>query len=164
VPVNKKDQIAATIFIVTGLSFSIYSWLWLKIGRAFRMGEGYFPIVLGLVLIGLGLLVAFQAFGLRNARRTASQGASQSALWETISWRALILITASIVYFGIAIRNLGLLPALAGAIVIAALATRYTTPGTVLGLAVGLTAFCIAVFSYGLGLPIDLIGPWLRWG
>ena len=151
-PVNKKDLIAATIFIVTGLSFSIYSWLWLKIGRAFRMGEGYFPIVLGLVLVGLGLLVAFRALR------------AQDEPWGRISWRALILITAAIVFFGVAIRNLGLVPALAGSIVIAAFATRETTPGTVIGLAVGLTAFCVAVFSYGLGLPLDLIGPWLRWG
>jgi hypothetical protein len=25
-----------------------------------------------------------------------------------------------------------------------------------------LTAFCLAVFHYGLGLPIPVIGPWLQ--
>lgn len=150
-PIN-KDLVAATIFIATGLSFSLYSWSWLKIGRAFRMGEGYFPIVLGLLLVALGVLVAFQALR------------SQNESWGTVSWRALILITAAIVFFGVAIRNLGLVPALAGSIIIAAFATRETTPWTVIGLAVGLTAFCVAVFSFGLGLPLDLIGPWLRRG
>jgi hypothetical protein len=29
-------------------------------------------------------------------------------------------------------------------------------------MAAGLTIFCLAVFSYGLGLPLPLLGPWLR--
>ena len=31
-----------------------------------------------------------------------------------------------------------------------------------LALSVALTAFSVAVFSYGLGLPFQRIGPWLR--
>ena len=31
---------------------------------------------------------------------------------------------------------------------------------TSLVLAVGLTAFCILVFAYGLGLPLPLFGKW----
>ena len=150
--VSKKDLIAAAIFVVTGLSFSIYSWYGLKIGRALRMGEGYFPFVLGLVLVGFGLLVAFQALKVRDEP------------WGTISWRGLILITVAMVFFGIAIRNLGLVPALAGSIIIAAYATRETTPWTVAGLTIGLTAFCLVIFRYGLGMPLDLIGPWLTRG
>ncbi len=150
--INKKDLIAAAIFVVTGLSFSIYSWFGLKIGRAFRMGEGYFPVILGMVLVAFGLLVGLKALK------------TQEQPWGTISWRGLILITAAIVFFGVAIRHLGLVPALAGSIVIAAYATRETTAWTVIGLAVGLTAFCVIIFSYGLGMPLDLIGPWLRWG
>ena len=152
--VSRKDIIAAAIFIATGAAFALYSWFGLKIGQAFRMGEGYFPIVLGIVLIGLGLLVALRAFKPESEVRKES--------WGAVSWRALILVTTAIVFFGVAIRNLGLVPALAGSILIAALATRDTTPWTVIGLTVGLTAFCIAVFSYGLGMPLDLIGPWLR--
>ena len=150
--VSKKDLIAAAIFVVTGLSFSIYSWYGLKIGRALRMGEGYFPFVLGLVLAGFGLLVAFQALKVRDEP------------WGTISWRGLILITVAMVFFGIAIRNLGLVPALAGSVMIAAYATRETTPWTVAGLAVGITGFCVIIFRYGLGMPLDLIGPWLTGG
>jgi hypothetical protein len=152
VSVNKKDLIAAAIFVVTGFSFSTYSWFGLKIGRAFRMGEGYFPFVLGLVLVGFGLVIAFKALKGRDEP------------WGTISWRGLILITAAMVFFGIAIRNLGLLPALAGSIVIAAYATRETTLWTVAGLAIGLTGFCLVIFRYGLGMPLDLIGPWLTGG
>jgi putative tricarboxylic transport membrane protein len=29
-------------------------------------------------------------------------------------------------------------------------------------LTIGLTVFCILVFNVGLGLPLRLIGPWLR--
>jgi hypothetical protein len=29
-------------------------------------------------------------------------------------------------------------------------------------MAAGLTLFCLAVFSYGLRLPLSLFGPWLR--
>ena len=56
----------------------------------------------------------------------------------------------------------GLVIALPLAIIAAAAASRRTSLLTGVALVVGLTVFCILVFSYGLGLPLPLIGRWLK--
>lgn len=145
-----NDWLAAAIFIATGLFFAGFSWFGLNLGRATRMGPGYFPLVLGLVLVGFGLLVAFQA------------SRSRDEPGGPVAWRGLSLVTLAILWFGFTVRGLGLVPALAGAVLIACFATPRTSPLTAAALTAGLTAFCVGVFTYALGLPLDLIGPWLR--
>ena len=51
---NLKDCVAGTLFVAIGLLFAVNAWLRLSVGSALAMGPGYFPILLGLILIGLG--------------------------------------------------------------------------------------------------------------
>jgi hypothetical protein len=147
---NARDLIAAGIFVAIGLFYCIYAWFELSIGEALRMGPGYFPIVVGLLLIFCGALVALEAAG------------SVAHQQIPIPWRGMILVTAAIVYFGATIRGLGLLPALSGSLFIAGYATAEATFLAVAALSIGLTAFCALVFNVALGLPIDLLGSWIR--
>jgi (S)-mandelate dehydrogenase len=146
---NRTDLLAAAIFIATGLGFAAHAWFGLNVGRALRMGPGYFPLVLGLVLTGFGVVVAAQA--LRNEEQPGAR----------IAWRGLILVTTAIVYFGLTIRGLGLVPALIGSILIAAYASPRMTLVIAGALAAGLTAFAVGTFKYAVRLPLDLLGPWI---
>ena len=56
-----KDLLAGLIFIGLGLAFG-YATLAYEIGSAFRMGPGYFPLVLSIILTLLGLLTTVQSF------------------------------------------------------------------------------------------------------
>jgi hypothetical protein len=59
------------------------------------------------------------------------------------------------------VRGLGFVPAIFLTTMIAALASlRMKLPAALL-LAVAVTVFSTAVFSYGLGLPFRRFGPWL---
>ena len=51
---NLKDCAAGMLFVAIGLLFAVNAWLGLSIGSAFAMGPGYFPILLGVILIGFG--------------------------------------------------------------------------------------------------------------
>jgi hypothetical protein len=147
--VNHRDLCAGAVFIGIGALFGLNAGLTLRIGEAQAMGPGYFPIVLGAALAGLGLAIAVGAFG-----KTAER-------FGQISWRGVILVAASIFFFAMTVRGLGLAPALAIATLLAGLSSgRLSLTGAVL-LAVGMTAFCVLLFVYALRLPYAVFGPWL---
>jgi hypothetical protein len=114
-------------------------------GTSLRMGPGYFPSLLGglLVLGGLHLLVK----GLRSSDMIESG-------W---SLRALILVPLSLVLFGFLMDRAGFIPALMVLIFGSAAAGKEFNLVEVLVLAVGLTILSVAVFIWGLGLPYPLL-------
>ncbi len=147
---NFRDLIAGIAFIVIGAAFGLNAWLSLRIGEAQSMGPGYFPVFLGLILVGFGGAIAFSAFG------------KVSEPLGRVSWRGIALVTVGIVFFAVTVRGLGMAPALSVATLLAALASGRLSLRASLLLAVGLTAFCVAIFLYALHLPYPVIGPWLR--
>ena len=49
-----KDLSAGAIFIAIAAFFLSSAWLNLEIGTSFRMGPGYFPVALAVLLLVLG--------------------------------------------------------------------------------------------------------------
>jgi hypothetical protein len=145
---NVKDIGAGFIFIAVGLLFGLGS-TGLEIGTSLRMGPGYFPLVLAGLLVALGLAIVAYGFGHAAMARLV------------VPWRGLVLILAAPVVFGLTVRGLGLVPALALVVLISAFASRRMSVPLALALILGLTVFCVLVFSLGLGLPLRLFGPWL---
>lgn len=144
---NPKDFFAGLIFLAIAAIFAL-GIPELPIGTSLRMGPGYFPLVLTILLaaFGLGILI--------NGLRTKGEPIGE------LPWRALILVTVAIVFFGLTLRGLGLVPSLAISVVISTLASRQWTWAMTLALTVGIVAFSVGTFVYGLGLPIPLFGPW----
>ena len=148
--VNPKDVAAGAIFIAIGLAFSLNAWFTLKIGAARSMGPGYFPVLFGAILVGLGLVIVLMAIG------------RPKEAFGDVSWRGVFLVTASIVFFAVTVRGLGMALALGGATVMAAMSSkRLSFVGTLITSA-SLTTFSVLVFIYALRLPYPVIGPWLK--
>jgi hypothetical protein len=114
-------------------------------GTALRMGPGYFPTMLGGLLIVFGLVTL--ASGLRDGERIAGS-------W---SLRALIVVPLSLVLFGVLMTHAGFIPAMVVLIVGSAAAGSEFRFLEVLLFAVGLTALAVAVFVFALGLPYPLL-------
>lgn len=146
---NAKDIAAGGFFTLLGIYFCISAWMNLTVGTAFRMGPGYFPILLGGILSALGLTI------LVKSMVTASGPIGRFPL------RGMLLIGASPLIFGATVRPLGLVAAVFLSTVVAAMSSRRVRLPLALALGVGLTVFCILVFVVGLGLPMRLSGPWL---
>jgi Tripartite tricarboxylate transporter TctB family len=146
--VNTRDIGAGLIFIAIGILFGLGS-IGLEIGTALRMGPGYFPLVLAGLLVGLGLVILAHGLGHPTTGGLA------------IPWRGLVLILVAPVVFGFTIRGLGLVPAVMLVVLISAFASQRMSMLLALVLSVALTLFCVLVFSFGLGLPLRLFGPWL---
>jgi hypothetical protein len=58
---SQKDFFSGLMFTIVGITFAIGATNF-TVGSAARMGPGYFPLLLGIVLAILGLLVTVQSF------------------------------------------------------------------------------------------------------
>ena len=145
---SPKDVLSGLLFI--GLA-ALFAWQTqdLTIGSSVRMGPGYFPLVLS-GLMGLFGLIVFIT-GLRVPGEAIT----------SVAWRGLIVITVSTVFFGFGMRPLGFLPTLGITVFIAATASRKFKLTTALGITGVMVLFSWLVFIVGLGLPLQLVGPWL---
>jgi hypothetical protein len=145
------DILAGLIFVAFGLAFAATS-LTYELGTPLRMGPGYFPLVLGGILVVLGLLIVGK--GLVG-------GADTDARPGNVPWRALLLIVAAVLFFGLTVRGLGLVPATAVTVLLTALASYRTGLLAALAIAAGLTVLCVLIFLLALQLRLPLFGPWL---
>ena len=141
---RSKDFWAGLMMITTGAAAIILARDY-PFGTATRMGPGYFPTVLGglLILFGLYLLVT----GLRN----------EAKIEPGWSLRALIVLPLSLVLFGVLMDRAGFVPALAVLIFGSAAAGTDFRPLEILLLTVVLTAFSVVLFVWGIGLPYPLL-------
>ena len=144
-----KDVLAGGIFILLGAAFAIGA-LTYDLGTPARMGAGYVPLVLGLILVGLGLLTV--AKGL-----IAGTGEPIGA----VDWRAVVLIIAALLFFGLTVRGLGVVAALFGAALLTALARSQTSIREALLIATGLTVLSVLIFIVALQLRLPLVGNWI---
>lgn len=146
---DSTNAICGLTFIALG-GFFIYQCLNLELGTALRMGPGYFPLFLAVILTLLGAVVLAQA--------TRVQGEPIGP----IALRGMLFILPAPVFFGLTVRGLGFVPSLFFAALIAAFASSRMKPGMAVVLAAAITLFSVAVFSYALGLPFERFGPWTR--
>jgi len=116
-----------------------------RFGSALRMGPGFFPTILGGILIAFGICII--AVGLRSGEKI--QG--------SLSLRALILLPLSLVLFGILMQLAGFIPAMVALVFVSAASGREFKLMEVLLLTVLLTVASVALFIWGLGLPYPLI-------
>lgn len=144
--VNRSDLVCGGLFLAIGLFFALQAWLNLPIGRAFQMGPGYFPIVLGGLLMALGAGIALGAVG----KPTQSLG--------VFSLRGTGLVVAAVLFFAVTVRPLGMLPALLVSTMLAAYSTKQATFRSAMVLSILLTIFNIGLFIYALRLPYPVFG------
>jgi hypothetical protein len=120
-----------------------------QIGELARMGPGYFPLALGLILIGLGaLLLAVPAFGNDEARSEQED--------EAIDVRGWALIVGGVVSFIVLGRYGGMVPATFALVFLSALSDRGNTIGAAALLAAVLTVVAVILFSLLLGVQFPL--------
>jgi putative tricarboxylic transport membrane protein len=145
---NPKDFYCGLLLLAVAAVFAI-GLLDLPLGDAFRMGPGYFPLVLTILLAGLGLVIVVN--GLRLEGEPIG----------TLPTRGILLIVLPIVFFGLTLRGLGLVPALGITVFATTFASRPWNPWLASTTTLLLVIACVAIFVFGLGLPFSLFGPWV---
>ncbi|MDR7149141.1 lysylphosphatidylglycerol synthetase-like protein (DUF2156 family) [Hydrogenophaga palleronii] len=140
---NNRDALAGLLFMALG-TIGFFVALSYPFGSLQEMGPGFFPRVLGVILIGFGIVTLLK--GLRS-------GEQVDGSW---SWLPLLLLAVALVAFGWLMERFGLLPALVVLIVTSARAGKEFRWKEAVVLTVILCLMAVAIFVWGLGLPYSL--------
>lgn len=136
------DILGGFLLIAIGL-FAIYYAQRYNFGTMRQMGPGFFPVVLGGVLVGLGALIVLPAL-----RRPGQP--------IVFNLRTLALILGAVVTFGALLRPLGLPIATMVAVLLASMAERGFPWLGRLALSVVVALGVVAIFRLGLGMNVPV--------
>lgn len=154
---SQQNLVAGLMFTITGAAFALGARDY-ELGSAGRMGPGYFPFVLGVILAILGLLIALQSFS-GQRRENEDIGA--------IAWRPLLFIIGANLIFGLLLGGLpslgipamGLMVAIVGLTFVAMLAGQDFCLKRAFMLSAILALGSYFIFVRMLGLTFQ-IWPW----
>ena len=143
-----KDFLSGLMFIGFGL-MALYFGQKLALGTTVRMGPGYVPRMLALIMMSLGGVICVVAL---------VAGAEPV---EKPKWKPITMVTVGIICFALLFERAGLLPALVVLIFISSLGGEEFKLTEVIGNMIALAILCTLVFKVGLGMNISIIrGVW----
>ncbi len=140
---SPKDFWAGVLFIVFGLLAIVIARDY-PLGTAARMGPGYFPRGLGILLIALGVILALRAMRISGGKIYFG------------SPKPLLIVLGSVILFALTAPKLGLVVATILLILTSSTADKeYRWKESVIA-SVILAVFTIAAFSWGLKLQLPI--------
>jgi drug/metabolite transporter (DMT)-like permease len=141
---NRRDFWAGAMFVVIGVAFAAFSQAY-TLGTPARMGPGFFPTMLGVLLALLGAAIVATSITTVDHRQV-----------ETVRWRPLALILLSVLVFAIALPRLGIIASIALLVGISSLAADdFRWKETLVSIVV-LVALSWLVFVKGLDLQFPV--------
>ncbi|MBU3559726.1 tripartite tricarboxylate transporter TctB family protein [Polynucleobacter sp. Nonnen-W13] len=148
---NQRDFGAGIMYMVIGLFFTIVATQY-PMGTAAKMGPGYFPFCLGILMTALGLLVLVQSLGAKAAIEKIPK----------FNWKIIAQITGSVVLYGLLLPRMGFLVAVVVLVLVSASASKeFTWKGSLINAAF-LVTFTYSVFVVGLKLQFPLLPVFLQ--
>ncbi len=151
---SQKDFVAGLAFMGVGVAFA-WGATFYKIGTAARMGPGYFPLMLGVMMAIFGAVITFKALVIEV------EGGDKIGKW---AWRPLFFIIAANVAFGVLLTGLrgiglpafGLIVAIYALTLIVSMAQAGSKFKNSFILATGLAIFSYLAFVRGIGLQMPV--------
>lgn len=152
--VSKRDFYAGGLMMLLGLGIALKGSSY-RAGTLMHMGPGFLPTALGVILVLLGIAIA--AAGLSSSASTDGHGEDQSILPEHPQWWAWFCILMSPICFIFFGRYFGMIPATFSSVFIAAVGDKNSTWLSSIILAIVITIFGVALFSYFLQVPMPIL-------
>lgn len=138
--------------LLGGLALVVFGagYLWVgqhySLGSARNMGPGYFPLLIGVLIVLIGAILALQGL---------LRGGPRPGFWP----RPVAAIGAAIAAFWAVIATFGLVPAIVATVALSALAEPGPRTIRVVLLSGVLVGMCWSIFVAALGLPLRMV----RW-
>lgn len=140
-----KDFYAGLLFTLFGIAAMSLAPSY-QIGAAAKMGPGYFPFVLGGMLLVLGLVISLRSIargeGVRKAR--------------PFRVKPVVLVLSSVVLFGLLLRSLGLLLATIILVIVSSMASYEFKMREAILNAFVLLIIVLIIFVYSLKFQIPV--------
>ncbi|SCU86102.1 putative transporter, APC superfamily [Cupriavidus necator] len=142
---SQKDFASGLMFILVGFGFS-----WVARGYsmepAAKMGPGYFPFWLGIVLALLGVLVLWGSLSSKSEEDSLARWDIKTLLW----------ILGSVVLFGLLLKPLGMVLSVFVLVMVSSMASHeFSWKGAILN-AIILVLISLGAFVYGINLQMPV--------
>ena len=142
---NKQNFWSGVMFIIIGLAFAWKSTDY-SMGTAARMGPGYFPFWLGIIMAGLGVLIFMTSLSKKAAKTEIAR----------FDFKIVAIITASVVVFALLLQPAGLIISMFVLVIISATASHEFTLKVTIANAIFLAILCYLAFVVGLKLVFPI--------
>lgn len=140
---SPKDFWSGVLFVLLGTAAVVLSARY-SLGTAARMGPGYFPRILGILMIALGLVLALRSFKLEGP---------PIPRWKL---RPTLIVLGSVVLFGAIVQSVGVAISTVVLIVAASAASHEFRWKEAIISGVLLAALAVGVFVVGLKLQLPI--------
>jgi putative tricarboxylic transport membrane protein len=140
---SPKDFCAGLLFVVVGVVTVVIARGY-PIGSTSRMGPGYFPVLIGSLLILTGIVVVVR--GLSVAGEPIGR----------LAGKGLLLVLGAVLLFAVSIEKLGLAPAVLLVVIVSYLSNPRFKVLELAILAAVLALASVGIFVYGLKLPFKV--------
>jgi hypothetical protein len=147
---NKQDFWSGVMYFACGVFFAAFATSY-SMGTAAKMGPGYFPFYLGILLCLIGAYVAI--LGLKKDAEVAEV--------EAFDWRTILTVLGGVVAFAFLLPTMGLFIALFALVFITAFASHEFQVRETLINATVLIVACYVVFVWLLKLQFPLYPKFL---
>jgi len=142
---NRQDFWSGVMFIALGLGAAWQSTNY-QMGTAARMGPGYFPFSLGLILAILGAIILLGSM---------SKKATETHI-DKFDWRITFLVIGSVVLYALILKTLGIYISVFVLVLVSSLASHQFSWKVAIANGVFLVVFSYLAFVKGLGLIFPL--------
>ena len=142
---NKQDFWSGVMFIAIGAGFAWKATSY-SMGTAARMGPGYFPFWLGIVLALIGAIVLIGSLSTKATETTI----------DRFDWRIVVLVVGSVILYGAVLRPLGLYVSVFLLVVVSSFASHEFNWKIAVANGIFLVIFSYLAFIKGLGLIFPL--------
>jgi hypothetical protein len=124
----------------------------LRQGTAANMGPGFVPLWIGMALIVVGGMIALLAL----RRQVDAEVEAGDPLFNVGAIQPIVVTTAALLAFSVSLEGWGLFLASGLLVGVARLDAWLHRPFEIVALAFMLAAFNIAIFHYGLHVPVSI--------
>jgi len=140
---SPKELVAGLMFVGIGVTAIVIASNY-TLGTAARMGPGYFPRILGILMIVLGAIIVLRSLRVSGPPLPG---------WK---WRPVVVILGSVIVFGLVVNWLGLVFSTMLLIVLSSAASTEFRPKEAVISGVLLAALAVGVFIIGLKLQMGI--------
>jgi hypothetical protein len=136
-----SDVLFGALIVFFGL-YVAYAGTQLSMGSMSRIGPGFFPLGLGVVIAALGTVAALEP--------------PESKHETAFNFRSLIFLSLALITFAMLVESLGLVPATMSLVILTALGGReHISVRTLIGTTIGLSLVGYLLFIKLLRLPLE---------
>lgn len=145
---KSHDFLAGVIFAFIGIAAMAIAQNY-QMGTLSRMGPGFFPFLLGIVITALGVMLMLRPVLFAESRESIGR----------LDPRPMLFIIASVASFGTVVENAGLIVGISVMTVLAWAGSRSSSLRELVPLIVVLNITAIGIFVFGLNMSLRL-GFW----